>query len=204
MYSNSIIISVEKYVKNLITKVMVDDKKYHNLDHTLEVVKVSKEIASAEKVTSEELEFLEIAAWFHDTGHIVCCDGHEVQSSVYANEFLIKESYPKSKIKTIVSCINSTKIPQSPKNKIDEILCDADLHHLGLPDIEEKGKLLRQELELKGLKKFNDLDWLKTSFNFLNQHKYFTAYAKEKYNSQKQINLLNLGNKIKRLEKNMN
>jgi predicted metal-dependent HD superfamily phosphohydrolase len=183
---------------------MVDDKKYHNLDHTLEVVKVSKEIALAEKVTSEELEILEIAAWFHDTGHIVCCDGHEVQSSVYANEFLIKESYPKNKIKTIVSCIKSTKIPQSPKNKLDEILCDADLHHLGLPDIEEKGKLLRQELELKGIKKFNDLEWLKTSFNFLNHHKYFTEYAKEKYNSQKQINLLNLRDKIKRLEKNMN
>lgn len=40
---------------------------------------------------------------------------------------------------------------------MEEIICDADLHHLGMKDIEARGELLRQEFEMKGIKNFQIL-----------------------------------------------
>lgn len=204
MHSDSILNKVETHAVSFLKKIFPDDRHYHNLTHTLEVVNVSVEIAKAEKLNADEIEIIKIAAWFHDLGYLCCCEGHEEQSSFYAREFLVKEFYPPDKIDMVIGCINATKVPQSPSNKIEAVLCDADLHHFGLIGSAEKGELLRQEIELKGIKKFTELEWLKTSAAFLKQHQYFTDYAKHKYNPQKKINISILENKISRIEENRN
>ncbi len=205
MNMQSIILNkVENYIKELLGKINSNGMYYHNYNHTLDVVKVSTEIALAEGIGDDDIEIIKIAAWFHDSGYLSCCEGHEKQSSIYAQKFLEKESYPENKIKKVTGCINATTIPQSPKNKIEEILCDADLHHLGTVDSEEKGKLLRKEIEYKELKKFSDLEWLKMSLQFLQHHKYFTDYAKVKFDEQKKLNILDLGNKLMLLERSKN
>jgi len=191
---------VEKYVTDLILKIQSDKKFYHGMIHTLDVVKVSKEIAIAESVTESDIELVTIAAWFHDTGYMFCSDGHEEQSSLIAREFLEKESYPSDKINIIVQCINATAIPQNPSNLLEEILCDADLYHLGMPDSEERSKLLRKELEETGNKEFSDIEWYKISYKFIRNHSYFTPYANKNFNAQKLLNLKKLESKIKILE----
>jgi len=45
--------------------------------------------------------------------------------------------------------IMATKIPQSPKNLLEQIICDADLDYLGRERYEENSLLLLQELRLK-------------------------------------------------------
>ena len=196
----SLINKVENYVNGMILKIQSDKKYYHGMDHTLDVVKISKQIAISEGLSDDDLELLIIAAWFHDTGYLFCNDGHEIQSSIYAREFLEKESYPKTKINSIINCIKATAIPQKPKNLLEEILCDADLHHLGLPDSEERGKLLRKELKETGVKDFSDIEWYKMSYDFMINHYYFTDYANKNFNEQKFLNLKKIENKIKKLE----
>lgn len=203
MKSEPILKNVEKYVKNLYKQKALQGYKYHNITHTLEVVDVSTQIALAEGMTAEQIEIIKIAAWFHDIGHFVCCNGHENQSSIYARKFLTKESYPIEKIEKVIGCIISTKIPQNPKNIMEEIICDADLHHLGLFDLEEKGEVLRLEFEKRGVRKFTDIEWLQTSLKFISSHQFFTKHAKNKYGPQKKINLQKLEHKLKELEKNI-
>jgi predicted metal-dependent HD superfamily phosphohydrolase len=202
MHNNFILNKVEKYVTESLSKVIPNFRHFHNLDHTLDVVNISNSIALEERITQEEIEMIKIAAWFHDMGYIICCEGHEAQSSIFAQKFLEENLYPKDKIDNIINCILSTKIPQSPKNKMEEILCDADLHHLGLPDLEEKGKLLKKELEIIDMKIFTDLEWLIFSYQFIKEHKFYTHYAKENFDPQKNINLLNLEKKIYDLQNN--
>lgn len=199
MLDSLILKKVENYVIELFAEKSLAENIFHNISHTKEVVDVAEKIATAEGLSLADTEIILIASWFHDTGHFHCCNGHEDQSSEYARKYLENESYPEKSIEKIIGCINATRIPQIPKNKLEEIVCDADLHHLGLIDIEEKGKILRKEFELRGIKTLSDIDWLKSSLEFFINHKFFTEYAKREFGLQKNLNQLKLEKMLKNL-----
>lgn len=200
MSENKILNKIEIHVKELFKKRSAAENIYHNIRHTQEVVDVAVKIAHAENLSDEDTEILLIASWFHDTGYFHCCKGHEDQSSEYARDFLEKSGYPKEKIDIVMECIKSTKIPHSPKNKLEEIICDADLHHLGLYDIESRGELLRKEIEMKGIKKLSDIEWIKSSLEFFSKHKFFTEYAKREFGLQKNLNMIKMKRHLLELE----
>ena len=174
---------------------------YHNIHHTTEVVLAAREIAGVEEINDDDLELLLIAAWYHDVGYVEKCKGHEDISIERASEFLKQNNYPEDRIEKITSLIKATQMPQSPKNRLEEILCDADLHHLGTREFKEKGELLYIELKSKGLIDFNDEQWLEHSVEFMNNHSYFTNYAKETFAAQKNINLFKLEKRLKKMQK---
>jgi hypothetical protein len=86
--------------------------------------------------------------------------------------------------------IMATKIPQSPKNIFEEIICDADLDYLGRDDYDANSSGLLQEIELS--KKLNRKDWIKLQVSFLNQHAYFTNSSKKLRSPKKEIILKQL------------
>ena len=191
---------VEIFVRELFSKNTANENLYHSISHTIEVVDIAEKIGFAEGISRSDLEILLIACWFHDTGHLHCCIGHEDHSSMYAKKYLKKNSYPKESIDKIIGCIKATKIPQQPKNKLEEIICDADLHHLGQTNIYERGELLRKEFELRGFKKLSDPEWLKKSIEFFKNHIFFTEYARREFGFQKELNLTKMEKKLNELE----
>lgn len=193
--------TVQEQVKQIFNENAPPENVYHNLSHTTEVVSAVKEIAAAEGVGDDDLEILLIAAWFHDSGYVKTCKGHEEVSVEYVREFLQSIKYPEDKIKEIESLISTTKMPQSPKNHLEEILCDADLHHIGMKGFEEKGDLLRLEYEKRCKEVCTDQKWLEISLKFINQHHFFTRYAKEKFGIQKNINFIKIEKQLKKLKK---
>ena len=158
--NEDIINKAHQYVQKIFSEHAPPENVYHNLNHTTEVVSAVKDIAVADGVGDDDLELLIIAAWFHDSGYVEVCKGHEEVSIKYVKEFLNLIKYPEDKIIKIVSLIEATRMPQSPKNHIEEILCDADLHHLGTKSFEEKGDLFRLEIEKRGDGVCTDLEWL--------------------------------------------
>ena len=190
---------------NHVSKIFRDNSPpenvYHNLNHTTEVVAAVKEIATADGVGDDDLELLIIAAWFHDSGYVKVCKGHEEVSVGYVKEFLNTNNYPEDKTEKIISLIQSTKMPQCPKNHLEEILCDADLHHLGTKIFEEKGDLFRLEIEKRGDGICTDQEWLELSERFFKNHNFFTSYAKEKFGIQKNINFIKIEKQLKKLRK---
>lgn len=197
---NNILNKVEIYVKELYSNRSAQEDLYHNIVHTLEVVETVKKLSKMEGITESDEVILIIAAWFHDTGYFHCCNGHEEQSSEYAKDFLDKEFYPVEKTEIVLNCIKATECPQNPKNKLEEIICDADLHHLGMPDMEIKSKLLRKELDIKGIKKTDELEWLKISLDFITKHHFFTVSAQNEYGVQKNINREKIEKSIREIE----
>jgi putative nucleotidyltransferase with HDIG domain len=199
--NTDLIKKVEKYISGIYKEKLPDDNCYHNLAHTSEVVSVAKELALSSNINDEDLEILIIAGWFHDIGYIEKCEGHEEASAEMAREYLMSENYPKDKITKIEDLIRVTRIPQRPKNLLQEIICDADLHHLGVKDFYEKGEMLRCEVEKYLDKKFSNSDWLKNNIMFFKHQEYFTSAAKDRFEVQKNININKIKDQLKQIEK---
>ncbi len=181
-----------KYVESFLKENLSDGIYYHDLEHTQEVVEASQEIGIASKLSNEELEIVLIAAWFHDTGYYKGMENHEEMSKDVAEKFLKQEGVGESKIAAVGGCILATKIPQTPKNIMEEVLCDADLYHVSTRDFFTKSELLRKEFSLIFPDEIQLDEWFKNSIKFLKNHSFFTRYAKEKLLPAKKENLKKL------------
>jgi hypothetical protein len=181
---------VESFVFELFKSNLSPKVVYHNFLHTQQVVAAVNEIALAESVPDDELEILLLAAWFHDTGFTMGFENHEERSKELAENYLTGMSFSKDRIAKVQALIDATKMPQNPSNKSEQIICDADLHHLGTQSFSEKSNLLKSELEQLGNSQLTDIEWLEQNEKFLGEHSYFTNYAFAKYNDQKTSNWL--------------
>ncbi len=166
---------------------------YHNYLHTLYVMEKSVEIGQAENCREEEIKLLKAAALWHDSGYIVTYEGHEAAGCILARQYLPEYGYIPGEIETICGMIMATRIPQSPKNKLEEIIADADLEYLGTADAGTKADLFFKELQYLN-PSLTKTDWDNTQISFLQNHHYFTGYCNENKEHIKQAYLKNLIN----------
>ena len=151
---------------------------YHNYEHTLYVIDKAVEIGQHENCTPKEMELLSAAALWHDTGYNNTCDGHEAESCVLAQKYLPEYGFIMDDINSICGMIMATRIPQSPQNKLEEIIADADLEYLGTESAGVKADLFFNELQHLN-PSLTKAEWDKTQISFLQQHHYFTGFCKE-------------------------
>jgi len=182
--------AAENFVSDLFSEKLSPNMIYHNYSHTLDVVNNTIKIGTKSGLSGSELEIVTLAAWFHDSGYIVTYNGHEDAGKELATAFLKEHNYDPDKINTILGCINATKMPQTPQNLMEQVICDADLIHFGREDFFEYSDLLKCEWETLGIHHVSDIDWYKSSVDLLSTHKFFTHYARKKYAQQQTSNLL--------------
>ena len=194
--------SVGDYVSSLLTTRTPIENFYHDIHHTKEVVLSAAEIGIGEKLSEDELEMIQIAAWFHDVGYIEKTDGHEKVSVEYARKFLTELHYPSKKIEIIIGAILATKIPQKPKNKFEKTLCDADVFHLGKETFFDRNDKYRVEFENYLGYKLSEKDWLIKTIDFVTSQNFHTDYAKRNYNDQKKETLRLLKEQLQRITNN--
>ena len=196
---NALLMEVEAYVTNFITEQVHKDFAYHNIQHTLDVVAASEELGEACQLNEKEMELLLIAAWFHDIGYDKGPIGHEERSSFYAKEFLEKRNYSETEIKVVQDCILATKMPQNPNTLVENILCDADMSHLGKKIYWDRCGRIRQELTLTRNTTMSEQDWVDFELEFISNHKYKTAAAQAIYFNLKQKHIRQLAKQKTRL-----
>jgi predicted metal-dependent HD superfamily phosphohydrolase len=148
---------------------------YHGIPHTTDVLNAVEQIAKSEKIDdAKTLILLRTAALFHDSGYIIRYEANEPLGCDIARTTLPTFGYDEAAIESICEMIMSTAIPQTPKNKLEMILCDADLDYLGRNDFDSISNKLRNELSAHG-KSFTDMEWVKFEISFLEKHEYFTS-----------------------------
>jgi predicted metal-dependent HD superfamily phosphohydrolase len=147
---------------------------YHNLFHTEDVMQAADSMANTEHLGDNERELLLTAALFHDTGFLKKREGHEAESCNIARNYLPLYGYNPSEIEQICSLIMATMLPQSPRSRLGEILCDADLDYLGRDDFPVLSGRLFNELRAEGIVKDED-EWNREQADFIGHHHYFTA-----------------------------
>lgn len=187
-----------EYSSGIISEKLPKGIVYHNLDHTKEVVATAEEIGKNSGLSSDDMEMLLIAAWFHDSGITETYNNHEEKSAQIAREFLAMNKYPDEKINTVSNLIIVTKIPQNPKNLLEEIICDADISHIGRKGFNTRSQLLRAEWETLQNKKITDFEWLKSNIEFVAGNKFRTRYAKQNFEKQRLKNLDKLQKKLRK------
>lgn len=198
---SDIIEKTKVFTTDLLTNVLDAKHLYHNLRHTERVVKSTKELSDAHGLPDEDREILILTAWLHDTGYTKGTKDHEESSSALGAAFLQQEGYPADKIKRVSDCIMATKRFYEPKNLHEQIIRDADSSHFGQKSYLETADYLREELALLGIKEYSNKEWRNANIEmFKTEHQFYTEYAKENWQAQKEKNLKDLI-KEKKIEK---
>lgn len=179
---------LKKELLNFLEQNLPNDLRYHGLDHTKDVLKVSMELASVYDLTAEEIKLLSTAALFHDSGFVHTYQGHEAASCSIAKEMLPDFGYTEDQIELICDLIMATQVPQNPTTQLQQILCDADLDYLGRSDFLETGRRLFEEFKSRGIVS-DERDWNRLQVRFLSAHNYHTDFSKKHRESLKQIHL---------------
>lgn len=188
--------NAEQFVRDLYAPIDKEVYAYHNISHTEGVVNASVEMGDHYQLPEEDQLALLLAAWFHDTGYIKGIpENHELEGQRIATAYLQRKEVPDSLIEKVTGCIAATKIPQLPKSLIEQIICDADLYHLGTDDFINDNKSLRRELIAISGEEISKKEWRRKNIEFLQQHQYFTDYARVKLEPIKQQHLQRLINK---------
>ena len=179
---------IKKIILKELKENLPEHLSYHSVMHVKDVINAVEEIAIAENVEGEDLMLLKTAALFHDSGFLYGAKDHEQKSCEIAQKYLLDYGYSQPQIDKIKGMIMATKIPQSPNNKLEEILADADLDYLGRDDFFKIGDKLFDELTMFGIVN-SERDWNLLQEKFLESHHFFTKTAINNRNQKKQENL---------------
>lgn len=172
---------------------------FHDKIHTHDVVKAVEEMALHYELSDKDRFVVLCSAYFHDLGYLTGgSKGHEERGADIAKTFLQKENVDAEVQAQIEDCILATKMPQSPRNLLERILCDADLFHLGGATFEERNKLMHQEAEEVQGEKIDKGLWRSMTIMLLKNHHYHTDYAQNKLSDTKRENLETLLKKEKK------
>lgn len=208
-----LVAQTEAYIKDFMNNRDLSKLLYHNQMHTEEVVNAAKKMALHYKLSDSDRAIVLVSAYFHDLGY--CIHGkenHEERSAEIATTYLSNHNLGEDFITAVQGCILSTKIPQSPRNLLEKIICDADFFHFGSDNFLDRNKLMYEESKVCG-NSSNKEDWRNSTIQLMEKHKYHTDYARDNLNATKKTNIgllkaeeqveniknqLNLGEKKKR------
>jgi uncharacterized protein len=166
--------SVRSEVLSVLSEKLDPRLTYHNLSHTMDVMKQAERIAHGEGIADPgELMLLKVAALFHDSGFLYVYRHHEERSCVIMEEYMQAGDFGADEISRIKGMIMATQIPQTPHNLMEQIICDADLDYLGRDDFEPISKGLKEEFLVFNVIQ-HESDWDPLQIGFFEAHNYFT------------------------------
>ncbi len=171
------LLDVEENMLSKMENELPEILSFHNLKHTVNVLTQVELIGRAEGISDEEMIFVQTAAIFHDSGFLDGFENNKQTSCFYAKDILPKYRYSNDQITTVCELIMSTQAPISPDNKLEEILCDANLAYLGRVDFID---ILKNQA--KEMINFNivssEKEWFEKQLGFIKDHEFFTATAR--------------------------
>lgn len=190
MIAKELIDIAAKNVQDMFEKHTSPEQLYHNLEHTNGVVAACEEIADHYRLSEQDYLAVMIASWYHDIGYLFTTkELHEEKSAEMAYEFVLAHQQSEELAEKVKRCILATKMPQSPKDLISSIVCDADLYHLGTDDFLEINKRVRKEYNSVCTEELSGKDWRRSTLKLLEGHQYHTDYCKTLLQAGKQKNM---------------
>jgi predicted metal-dependent HD superfamily phosphohydrolase len=147
-------------------------KDYHNFEHAQKVAEAFRKIGYLEALTETEINLGEVSAYLHDIIHQNAPDD-ETRSAERVQEVLPQWGYSAKEVQTVTELIRATKFPTSPKNLLEQVMCDADIFYLGTEEYWQGSEQLRQEWNIEyGT-------WNARQVVFIENVRYYTESARE-------------------------
>ena len=191
----SLLKKVEHYATDCFENTELGLLSYHNRKHTESVAGYARQMSQHYQLNERDNFVVVAAAWMHDLGYTVDRKNHEQNGAEAAGKFLAGHDLPSADIDAVKGCILATKLPQDPHNLLEEIVCDADLFHLGTTHFPDLNKKMRKEYEEVSHVKVDKEIWRKKTIDLLDSLDYHTDYARLLLNDQKKKNLKELKEK---------
>ncbi len=197
MVETTLVQKARGYATHVLTEEWENHFCYHDLSHTRSVVKAAVEIGAKSDLNAEQIEVVCLAAWFHDLGYKQSPKDHEAESARIAQEQLREWGASAVLAHQVSDAILATKMPQSPKDIVGKVLCDADLYHLSTEDFENMGLQIRKEMEAINKETYKEEEWIKENLSFFKSHNYFTSFGQTVLEKRKKKNIKKLKKKKK-------
>jgi hypothetical protein len=196
--SDLLIAESEKYISALLADKLPSTFVFHNFNHALLVKKYAETIGEQADLTADEMNILRICALFHETGYVNSHENYIEESIIIASAFLAEHEVDQQIIDHIAEIIRSRNFPQSPKDKIAEVLCDADMMYITTESgIEQFDLLYEETVMLK--KKFHKRPAFERGYiGFFATHTYFTEYGKTILQPKKEAASNRISERMKR------
>lgn len=198
----STVAKAEKYIRNLLSEQMNKNFLFHSQGYANKTVEKAKnvlEFDSGENVTVDDVL---LATWFLHAGFAIDYQNHVQESVKLATKFLNDNDCSGQRIANIVKLVENAWSDEKPTNHAEAVLKDVRTWFYASEDFEEMLQLLR--LELENFNK-NSLDLDTWRLNYLEklriEHRYYTDYAKENWQEQKEKNILSLISRLQKAEK---
>jgi adenylate cyclase len=170
--------SLKKEVLNMLENNLPENLLYHAPEHTLLVENSAARLADFEGLNTEDRLILLTGCLFHDTGFTHQYSANEIYGIQHCQEILPSYGYNSDQINQICEIIASTCQKTKPKNKLEELMSDADHDYFGRVDYFSIADKLRKELAMNGTT-FSDIEWIDHQLAYLeNKHRYFSDAAK--------------------------
>jgi len=201
---NNILADTQEYVTRLFKQNNNNKLRYHNIVHTRNVVKAAMLIGGQFNHNGGDINALLVAAWFHDVGYLEGKLNHEEVSKRFARNFLSKKNADETFIRQVEKCIDATKIPQNPTDRLSAALCDADLYHFSQDDFMESTHVFWNELAALNGDEFDEMKYLKRTLEFFGEHQFQTEYGRTLLEPGKRANFKKLKAELKKLETSKN
>lgn len=196
------LLAAEAYATDILENQLHRAYAYHTADHTRQVVAAAEEIGREIGLTESEIRLVKVAAWFHDLGYLRKYQEHESESIKLAQDFLTRqEAVTPAQRERITQLIDATRLDQEPRNVLEQVLKDADLYNLALPDALENSEKIREEWKVFCNREFTDEEWDDFNYKFFKDYEYYTPYAQQTLGPRKSENAKKLKKAIKKRRK---
>ena len=167
-----------RYALSRLERELPPELIYHGLAHTRDdVLPATRRLAALMKVSPEDARLLEVAAAYHDIGFAVPGQEHERAGAEVVAQVLPGFGFTSEQVAAVQGMILATRLPQSPRTPLEEILADADLDNLGREDALERSEALRAELSALATP-VSEAEWHRQQLKFFREHRYFTSAAR--------------------------
>lgn len=198
--NNNIVGEAAEYVSAYLSSHLDKNFCYHDYFHTFSVVNAVDRLCELSRLSKQEKRILLVSAWFHDTGYTRQIDGHEEAGTSIAEQFLRSKNVDEVETEQVKAYILATKYPQNPKNKLEQIICDADLLYITEPHFIDRSGLLRKEWCATLNRNYTDKEWYELNIEFLRNHTFHTEEYREELNKLKSKNMKRLKTKLEELD----
>jgi uncharacterized protein len=184
------------YVLNRLGTELPPDLYYHGIHHTRDdVLPAAERLIALAEVNPQDAFLLRTAAMYHDIGFIEQYTDNEPVAARIAAETLPGFGYPAAQIATIQRLILATKISDTPKDFLEELIRDADLDSLGRDNFFETSHNLWLEMHSRG-NPISILEWYQIQLKFLSDHRFHTHTARALRDATKHQNIETLKQRL--------
>jgi len=168
----------EKYISTLLSDKLPGNIIFHNQDYTSKLTQYAETIGREEGISEEEMNILRVSALFAGAGYAYSFENYNEESVRLSSEFLLENDVDQATIMKVAGIIRAIKLPQTPQDKLSEILCDADTMYLTAEDGIKRLDLLYDEIAWHTPDFVKRSAFEKVCIDRFMLHNFFTNYGK--------------------------